>query len=61
MLIFLGMTTVSVLGTGLMCAERLTEEIVSAMKRTFLILSLDLNRPNPGLTQLALVLSMVER
>ena len=40
-----------------LCAERITE----AWRRTFLTLFLDLNLPNPGLTQLAIVLSMIER
>ena len=57
MLIFLGMITASVTETVSVCWVHNRGECL-AWRRTFLTLFLYLNLPNPGLTQLALVLSV---
>ena len=44
-----------------LCAERITEVIVSGMEVYIPHSLLDINPANPGLTQLALVLFMIER
>ena len=61
MLIFPGMITVQCVRDPSRCVESITEVIVSGMEAYISHSFFDLNLPNPGLTQLALLLSMIER